>query len=72
MSSEMTDMEIIDSLLRTTNALREQVKSLEEMLEIEKSSSKLALEGLSAINEYGDSQEIASKTIQQIKDLEKK
>ena len=72
MSSEMTDMEIIDSLLRNTNALREQVKSLEEMLEIEKSSSKLALEGLSAINEYGDSQEIASKTIQQIKDLEKK
>ena len=66
----MTEEEMIDSLLSTNNQLREQIKLLEKNINFELNISKLALEGLRAIDEYGDSQVIASKTIQQIKDLE--
>ena len=61
----MSEEEMIQSLLSTINRLNSKIASLENVIEI-------ALEGLHAIEEYGNSQEIASKTVNQIKDLDKK
>lgn len=72
MSQKMTEQEMIDSLLSANGQLRKQVKDLEETVEFKTSIIVIALEGLYAIEEYGDAQEIAKKTLEQIKDLENK
>ena len=69
MSHQMSDQEMIDSLLSTNSQLRERIKTLEFHKINLKEIIDTAIEGLNAIEEYGNSQEIASKTIQQMVDL---
>ena len=70
MSHKMTEKEMIDSLLSANSELRKQLKDLEEDVDFKKSVIAIALSGLYAIEKYGNSQEIASKTLSQIEDLE--
>ncbi len=72
MSQKMTEQEMIDSLLSANGQLRKQLKDSEEDIEFKKSVIVIALEGLYAIEQFGDAQEIAKKTLEQIKDLENK
>tara|TARA_B100001250_G_C19714796_1_gene750892 strand:+ start:446 stop:676 length:231 start_codon:yes stop_codon:yes gene_type:complete len=70
MSQKMTGKEMIDSLLSANGEIRRQLKDLQEDVDFKKSLIAIALSGLYAIEKYGNSQEIASKTLSQIEDLE--
>ena len=65
----MTEKEMIDSLLSANSELRKQLKDLEEDLDFKKSVIAISLNGLRAIEMYGNTQEIASKTLSQIEEL---
>ena len=66
----MTEKEMIDSLLSANKEIRKQLEDSQEDVEFKKSVIAIALSGLYAIEKYGNSQEIASKTLSQIEDLE--
>lgn len=70
MSQKMTEKEMIDSLLSANKEIRKQLEDSQEDVEFKKSVIAIALSGLYAIEKYGNSQEIASKTLSQIEDLE--
>ena len=65
----MTEKEMIDSLLSANSELRKQLKDLEEDVDFKKSVIDISLSGLRAIEMYGNTQEIASKTLSQIVEL---
>ena len=65
----MTEKEMIDSLLSANSELRKQLKDLEEDVDFKKSVIGISLNGLRAIEMYGNTQEIASKTLSQIEEL---
>ena len=65
----MTEKEMIDSLLSANSELRKQLKDLEEDVDFKKSVIDISLSGLRAIEMYGNTQEIASKTLSQIEEL---
>ena len=69
MSHKMTEKEMIDSLLSANSELRKQLKDLEEDVDFKKSVIDISLSGLRAIEMYGNTQEIASKTLSQIEEL---
>lgn len=64
--------EIIDKLIIDLNNARRECLSLKYQIEEMKESQKVLMEGLKAIEEFGDSQGIAEKTIEQMHNLFKK
>tara|TARA_R100000908_G_C3754250_1_gene148579 strand:- start:374 stop:640 length:267 start_codon:yes stop_codon:yes gene_type:complete len=68
--NEMTDKEMVDSLLRTLNVVKNELSVIKAECSKMNDINKLAMEGLVAIAKFGDSQEIAIKTISQIDNLQ--
>ena len=67
--NEMTDKDMVDSLLRTLNIVKTELTTVKAECSKMNNINKLAMEGLVAIAKFGDSQEIAIKTIDQINNL---
>ena len=70
MTEKMTKKDMVDSLLCANDELRRQLTLLQEKIEYKETIAIIALEGLNAIEEFGNSQEIAKKTLAQIKEFE--
>ena len=69
--NEMTDKEMVDDLLRVLNVVKNELSIIKDECSRMNTINKLAMEGLLAISKFGDSQEIAIKTIEQINNLDK-
>ena len=67
--NEMTNKDMVDELLRTLNVVKKELSTVKEQCSKMNIITKLAMEGLIAIAKFGDSQKIATKTIEQINSL---
>ena len=67
--NEMTDKDMVDSLLRTLNVVKDELTTVQAECSKMNNINKLAMEGFVAIAKFGDSQDIAIKTIDQINNL---
>lgn len=65
----MTKKEMIDTLLSTNNQIRKQVNAKQVVLECLNKKLEIAIEGLEAIEKFGNSNKIATKTIKQIEEI---
>ena len=72
MSKEATDKDIVDDLMRTLNTCQSRLKEVEEQSDKAIKVLEVAVEGLYAISKYGNSQNIARKTLEQINSIRKK
>ena len=70
MTHKMTEKEMIDNLLSANARLRRQIDAKQLTMECLNSKLEIAMEGLKAIEEYGNTNEIASKTIKQINEVD--
>ena len=69
MSKEATNNDIIDDLMRSLTSCQSKMNDLQRDSEVASKIIEIALEGLYAIARYGDSQDIAKKTLDQINEL---
>ena len=70
MSYKMTEKEMIDNLLSTNTRLRRQTDAKQLIMKCLNKKLEIAMEGLEAIEQYGNTNDIASKTIEQIKEVD--
>ena len=69
MTDKMTEQQMIDSLLSANSQIRKQIDAKQLIMECLNKKLEIAIEGLEAIEKYGNANEIASKTIEQIKEI---
>ena len=72
MSKKATEKDIVDELMRTLNSCQSRLKELEVDSDKACRVIEIALEGLYAIAKFGDSQDIATKTLEQINTIRQK
>ena len=72
MSKEATNKDIVDDLMRNLSNCQSRLKEVEQESEKAIKILEVAVEGLYAISKYGNSQDIARKTLDQINSIRKK
>lgn len=68
---QLTNKEMVDHLLRSLNLVKNELADVKEKCSSMNKVNQLAIEGLIAIAKFGDSQNIAIKTMEQINSISK-
>ena len=69
MTNKMTEQQMIDAVLSANSQIRKQIDAKQLIMKCLNKKLEIAIEGLEAIEKYGNANEIASKTIEQIEEI---